>query len=96
MEEVGSNQDKPKKKYRHSTTVYLPRKFNSFLVRAIKARGEAIFGKAESLGKSSKYIIYLIKKDLIEAGLMTGDVRDPTAARPNEEALEKLEKNSID
>jgi len=90
MDEI--NNEKPKKKYRHSTTVYLPRKHNSYLVRAIKARGEDIFGKAESLGKSSKYIIYLIKKDLIEAGLMDGDVRNPTTAEPNEEALEKLER----
>lgn len=95
MEEI-SNQEKPKKKYRHSTTVYLPRKDNSFLVRAIKARGEAIFGKAESLGKSSKYIIYLIKKDLIEAGLMNGDVRNPTNATPNDESLEKLEKEILE
>ena len=90
MEEL--NNEKPKKKYRHSTTVYLPRKHNAFLVRAIKARGEAIFGKAESLGKSSKYIIYLIKKDLVEAGLMNGTVANPVVAEPNEEALEKLEK----
>lgn len=91
--EDSNNQDSQKKKYRHSTTVYLPRKNNEFLVRAIKARGEQIFGKAESLGKSSKYIIYLIKKDLIEAGLMTGDVRNPNTAEPNKEALKKIEED---
>lgn len=88
MEEV--KEQPKKKKHRHSTTVYLPRKHNEFLVKAIKARGEDIFGKAESLGKSSKYIIYLIKKDLIEAGLMTGDTRNPTTAEPNYEVLEEL------
>lgn len=88
MEEI--KDQKPKKKHRHSTTVYLPRKHNEFLVKAIKARGEDIFGKAESLGKSSKYIIYLIKKDLIESGLMTGDIRNPTTAEPNYEELENM------
>ena len=63
-------ENKDKKKYRHSTTVYLPRKDNDLYVRGITARSRSLYGVADTLGKNSKYIIQLVRKDLREAGIL--------------------------
>lgn len=78
--------EQEKKKPRHSTTIYLPRKHNSFLVRAIRARSKDLFGASDGTGKNSKYIMQLVMKDLKTNGLFkdNGD--------PNEDALVDLEK----
>lgn len=77
-----------KKNFRHSTTIYLPRKHNGFLSRAIKARAINIFGDEEVLGKASKYIMDLIKKDFMEIGLVNSD------GEPNEKRLLQMEKEN--
>jgi hypothetical protein len=59
-----------KKKYRHSTTVYLPRKDNDSYVRAITARSRELYGVTDTLGKNSKYIIQLVRKDFRERGIL--------------------------
>lgn len=62
-----------KKKVRHSTTLYTPRRHNDFLVRAVRARAEAIFGNEDGLGKVSKYFWALAREDLKKAGLLRPD-----------------------
>ena len=74
-----------KKKYQHSTTVYQPRKNNEYFARAIKARARDKFG-IDDVGKGSKYILDLVKKDLASAGLMTKQ------GEPIMSKLEDLEK----
>ncbi len=75
-----------KKKYQHSTTVYLPRKNNEYYARAIKARAKQLFG-LDDTGKGSKYILNLVKKDLASAGLMTKQ------GEPQMAKLEDLERH---
>lgn len=76
-----------KKKIRHSTTIYLPRKNNEFIAKAIKVRAENLYG-TESLGKASKYIMGLIKKDFIAAGLFTSQ------GEPLVDKLQEMEKEN--
>lgn len=77
------------KKYQHSTTIYLPRKNNSFLVKAIKARSQQIFSEDTTAGKNSKYILSLIKQDLESAGFLKN-------GEPVFKELEKVEAQLIE
>jgi hypothetical protein len=63
-------ENKDKKKYRHSTTVYLPRKDNDKYVRAITACSRELFGVSDTLGKNSKFIIQLVRKYFRERGIL--------------------------
>jgi len=76
------------KKHQHSTTIYLPRKDNSFLVRAIRARSQQVYTKDGALGKNSKYIVSLIKQDLESVGFLEN-------GEPVIKELEKAEANLI-
>lgn len=75
--------EKPKK-IRHSTTVYLPRKFNSEFQMAIKLRAKEVHGTEGTLGKTSKYVNDLILRDLIKVGLFN------TKGEPEMEKIDAL------
>jgi hypothetical protein len=60
-----------KKKPRHSTTIYLPRKDNEKIVRAMKLRASEKYGAGHSLGKVSKYVMEdLVFTDLFKEGII--------------------------
>lgn len=62
--------EKDKKKYRHSTTVYLPRKDNEHYVNGITLCSRTLFGVTDTLGKNSKFIIQLVRKYFREVGIL--------------------------
>jgi len=74
-----------KRKVRHSTTVYLPRKYNILMQRAMLARAKELHGADGFVGKTSKYINDLIMRDLIASGLFD------TNGDPVVDKLENLE-----
>ena len=76
-------------KAKHSFTVYLPRKYNSFLSNAIKARAIEKFGMPEAFGRASKYIIDLVYKDLQTRGLLNEKLQ------PNEALLQEISGSQI-
>lgn len=78
--------EQPKERVRHSTTVYLPRKFNREFQLAMKLRAKELHGIEGSLGKTSKYINDLITRDLVKSGLFNNK-GEPEIAKL--EALEK-------
>jgi len=71
-----------KEKAIHSLTTYLPRMHNAFLVQAIRAESVLQYGIL-GLGKTSKYVISLVMKDLTEKGYFTAD------GTPVPDAIEK-------
>lgn len=77
-----------KKSTKSHTTVYFP-KAEAYLLRAIKIRGEQLFGKS-SHGKASAYIMKLIRKDLKDQGLLEFDPESKKLV-PNEEKMNKIE-----
>jgi hypothetical protein len=78
-----SKVDPTKKK--HSTTFYLPRKYNTELQRAILIRAKELCDDGSGIGKASKYIYQLIMSDLIAAGLFTEE------KTPNDVLISALE-----
>jgi len=84
------------------TTIYFPKSESEFLMRAIKVRGQQLFGKS-SHGKASAYLMKLIRKDLKEQGLLSFDPKKkqliPAEEKLNEieaEILKKYEENIMD
>lgn len=72
-------------KTKHSVTVYLPRKNNSFLSKAIRARAIEKFGAPKNLlGRSSMYVMDLIYRDLQTRGLINDKLS------PNEKLLQEI------
>ena len=81
-----------KKNTKSHTTVYFPKQESDFLLRAIKVRGEQMFGKS-SHGKASAYLIRLIKKDLKENELLEYDSKNKKIV-PNEQKLKEIEEET--
>jgi hypothetical protein len=79
--------EKDKKKYRHSTTIYLQRDHNEIWMRCIKARAESLYGTEGKHGKVSKYVNKLIGNDLEKAGFID------KFGTPIMAAIEKVENN---
>lgn len=72
-----------------STTVYFPREEADFLFQASRLRGEQLFGRGQS-GKLSAYVIKLIKKDLMDHGLLELD-KENLALVPRPDKLVEIE-----
>lgn len=70
--------------FKHSTTIYLPRRDNLMLVKAVNVRAKEL----DLEGTVSGYVLSLIKRDLCERGLWSN-------SGPMGEEITKLEK-SID
>ncbi len=81
--------DITKKKKSH-TTVYFPKENSEFLMKAIRLRGEQLYGRG-SHGKASAYLIKLITKDLKDNGLLTFDNKKKKLI-PVEDKLAQIEK----
>lgn len=77
------------KKKKSHTTVYFPKENSEFLMKAIRLRGEQLFGRS-SHGKASAYLIKLITKDLKDQGLLTFDNKKKKLV-PVEEKLNSIE-----
>lgn len=81
--------EKTKKKKSH-TTIYFPRESSEFIMKAISAKGEQLYGRG-SHGKASAYVLKLITKDLKESGLLEFDENKKKLV-PVEKVLKEIEK----
>jgi hypothetical protein len=81
--------EKDKKKKSH-TTVYFPKENSEFLMKAIRLRGEQLYGRG-SHGKASAYLMKLITKDLKDNGLLAFDNKKKKLI-PVEDKLQQIEK----
>ena len=61
---------KGKKPPRHSTTIYLPRKDNDKIIRAMKVRASETYGIGEPLGKVSRYVMDQVLEDFFREGII--------------------------
>jgi hypothetical protein len=89
MRQAMKDEDNKDKKKKSHTTVYFPKENSEFLLKAIRLRGEQIYGRG-SHGKASAYIMKLITKDLKDQGLLEFDKKQKRLV-PVEDKLTEVE-----